>query len=184
VSPVSSKPVTAFSPCSIGNVCTALGSQLNTTCLTDPGQASNPTLISYVLPFYRCSYPSNSSPSLTIRLQSCGNGILEAGEDCDPGGTADPCCNAATCKFASGAVCSPLNSNCCQESCQLASQGTVCRPSVDGQCDVQEVCSGTTAVCPVDAFTADGMSRPSLPLRIQSGTNIEACNYSRYFMWC
>lgn len=71
-SPVSSRPVTEFSPCSIGNICTALGSSLNTRCLGTPGAAGNPALIS---------------------LRSCGNGILEAGEDCDPGNVDDPCCN-------------------------------------------------------------------------------------------
>lgn len=71
-SPVSSRAVTEFSPCSIGNICTALGSSLNTRCLGTPGAAGNPALIS---------------------LRSCGNGILEAGEDCDPGNSEDPCCN-------------------------------------------------------------------------------------------
>lgn len=35
----------------------------------------------------------------------CGNGILEPGEECDPGGVDDACCYGATCKLKPGAVC-------------------------------------------------------------------------------
>ncbi|KAI5479258.1 zinc metalloprotease [Pseudohyphozyma bogoriensis] len=135
MSPVSSKNVSSFSPCSVGNICTALSSSLNTTCLAVPGAAGNPTVIS---------------------LKSCGNGIVEAGEDCDPGSNDDPCCDASTCKFASGAVCSPLNALCCSSTCQVASAGTVCRASVDAQCDREEVCSGTSSDCPDDSYVSDG----------------------------
>jgi hypothetical protein len=35
----------------------------------------------------------------------CGNGILEPGEECDPGLTDSPCCYAKTCKLKPGAIC-------------------------------------------------------------------------------
>lgn len=35
----------------------------------------------------------------------CGNGIKEEGEDCDTGGKESACCDPATCKFKTGAVC-------------------------------------------------------------------------------
>ncbi|KAM0755937.1 hypothetical protein T439DRAFT_16267 [Meredithblackwellia eburnea MCA 4105] len=148
MSPVSQKNVSSFSPCSIGNICSTLSSSLNTTCLATPGQAGNPPLIS---------------------LKSCGNGILEAGEDCDPGNAADPCCDAATCKFAAGAVCDPLNSLCCTTSCQIATAGTVCRASIDAQCDIAETCSGNSSSCPADAFQPDGKSCGSNGLACATG---------------
>lgn len=140
MSPVSEKNVSSFSPCSIGNVCTTLSSSLNTTCLATPGAAGNPSIIS---------------------LRSCGNGIVESGEECDPGNdTSDPCCDASTCKFRAGAVCDPKNSLCCTTQCQVATNGTVCRTSVDAQCDIAEVCDGSSASCPADSYKKDGESLP------------------------
>ncbi|SGY63867.1 BQ5605_C007g04841 [Microbotryum silenes-dioicae] len=136
MSPVSARNTSAFSPCSIGNICYALGNSLNTSCLRVPGATGNPSIIS---------------------IESCGNGILEAGEECDPGGQTDPCCDASTCKFVSGAVCSSLNSLCCN-SCQIASNGTVCRAAIDKRCDIAETCSGLTAECPEDKYQSDGTS--------------------------
>ncbi|GAA5985974.1 hypothetical protein JCM10908_006356 [Rhodotorula pacifica] len=138
MSPVSQRTVSAFSPCSIGNICTTLSSSLNTSCLADPGSARNPALIS---------------------LQSCGNGILEDGEECDPGQNVnDPCCDASTCRFAPGAVCDPRNSLCCTSQCQMATNGTVCRAAVDSLCDIAEVCNGTSVACPNDEYKKDGSS--------------------------
>lgn len=134
MSPVATKKSTAFSPCSIGNVCTSLRDSLNTTCLVKPGQRS------------------------VISLQQCGNGIVEPGEDCDPGQGSSPCCDAKTCKFSSGSVCDPINSPCCTSTCQYASSNVVCRPSIDPQCDQAERCTGRDASCPVDGFIENGKS--------------------------
>ncbi|GAA5832789.1 hypothetical protein JCM11251_005765 [Rhodosporidiobolus azoricus] len=138
MSPVSQKNVSSFSPCSIGNICTTLSNSLNTTCLATPGANGNPSVIS---------------------LQSCGNGILEDGEECDPGSDQDsPCCDPSTCRFRSGAVCDPRNSLCCTASCQIAGNGTVCRPSVDSRCDREEKCDGSSRDCPEDEYESDGRS--------------------------
>lgn len=135
--------VQKFSPCTIGNVCSAMGrNSVKTSCLV-----------------------ANKDVS-TISGSQCGNGIVEAGEDCDCGGASscgdNPCCDPTTCKFTTNSVCDPSNEDCCTSSCQFASNGTVCRPST-GACDPQEVCSGTAATCPSDKTAPDGKSSNSLP---------------------
>jgi hypothetical protein len=138
MNPSTSPGVTKFSPCTIGNICTAIGrNSVKIGCLA-----------------------ANKDVS-TITGSQCGNGIVEAGEDCDCGGASgcanNACCDATTCKFKSNAVCDPSNEDCCTSSCQFSGNGTVCRAST-GICDPQEVCSGTSATCPQGATTPDGMS--------------------------
>ena len=106
----------------------------------------------------------------TISLNQCGNGIVESGEDCDPGaGTNSTCCDSATCKFTSGSVCDYTSSSCCTDQCQLASSGTVCRASRDAQCDTAETCTGSSATCPSDTFTPNGRSCGSNGLKCADG---------------
>lgn len=101
----------------------------------------------------------------TFALQMCGNGIVEAGEDCDPGlGSNSTCCNPTTCKFAAGAVCDPASSPCCTSSCSFAPSTQVCRPSQDSTCDIAEMCTGTSANCPWDRTRPDGMKAFSFEL--------------------
>lgn len=106
MNPSTSSGITDFSPCSIGNICSALGrNSVKSTCL------------------------SANRGVTTISGQQCGNGIVEEGEDCDCGGTEgcgnNACCDPTTCKFKSGAVCDDSNEACCNN-CQLATNGTVC----------------------------------------------------------
>lgn len=136
MNPSTASGITAFSPCSIGNICSALGGQsVKSSCLT------------------------NNKDVVTITGSQCGNGIVEAGEDCDCGGDSgcsdNACCDAATCKFTSGSVCDPSNEQCCTGQCQYAGSGTVCRAST-GVCDPDETCTGTAGDCPVDQKAADG----------------------------
>ncbi|KAM4883688.1 disintegrin and metalloproteinase domain-containing protein 32-like [Sylvia borin] len=68
-----------------------------------------------------------SSPRLSRRSGAvCGNRVVEPGEQCD--------CGTA----------------------QLMKRNTVCRPATDAQCDLPEVCSGSSATCPPDEYVQDG----------------------------
>jgi hypothetical protein len=138
MNPSTGSNIAKFSPCTIGNICSAmLRNSVKTSCLV-----------------------SNKGIS-TITRSQCGNGIVEAGEDCDCGGESgcagNTCCDPTTCKFstANNAVCDPSNEDCCSSNCQFAGAGTVCRAST-GTCDPQETCSGTNATCPPDVNAPDG----------------------------
>ncbi|KAL3421873.1 adam protease adm-b [Phlyctema vagabunda] len=138
MNPSTGSGITRFSPCSIGNICSAIGrNSVKTTCLR------------------------NNRDVTIITDSQCGNGIVEAGEDCDCGGTSgcsgNSCCDPTTCRFTTNSVCDPSNEDCCSSTCQFASSGTVCRAST-GVCDPQETCSGTAAMCPEDATSPDGTS--------------------------
>ncbi|KDQ17689.1 hypothetical protein BOTBODRAFT_29847 [Botryobasidium botryosum FD-172 SS1] len=147
MSPVSEPGEITFSACTVGNICSVLQSTLNTTCLQDP-----------------------DSGTRVISLQMCGNGIVEAGEDCDPGvGNTSPCCDSTTCKFTAGAVCDPKSSDCCSGSCQFAPSTQVCRPAKDAKCDIAEMCTGNNSTCPADKTVADGTSCGSNGLACASG---------------
>lgn len=146
MNPSTGENIKAFSPCSIGNICTAIGrNSVKTGCLTQ------------------------NKDITTLQGSQCGNGIVESGEDCDCGGASgcsgNSCCDAATCKFKRGAVCDPSNEDCCNQSCQFSSSGTVCRSST-GICDPQETCNGTIATCPEDKTAPDGNLSLSFLFRI------------------
>ena len=135
MNPSTGQGISTFSQCTIGNVCSAMGrNSVRTTCLTD----------------------NRNVP--TLQGHQCGNGIVEEGEDCDCGGSANcgtnNCCDPGTCKFKSNAVCDDSNEDCCRN-CQYAGSGTICRPST-GECDPQETCTGSNATCPADVSAPDG----------------------------
>jgi hypothetical protein len=136
MNPSTGNNINSFSPCSVGNICSAIGrNSVKSGCLT------------------------NNRDVNTISGSQCGNGIVESGEDCDCGGKegcgANSCCNPTTCKFTTNAVCDPANEECCTSQCAFASNGTVCRKST-GTCDPQEVCTGSSPVCPADVTAPDG----------------------------
>ncbi|KAI9804784.1 MAG: hypothetical protein M1825_001152 [Sarcosagium campestre] len=129
--------ITEFSPCSIGNICSAmLRNGIKTDCLT-----------------------ANKGVK-TITQQQCGNGIVEDGEDCDCGGEEscgnNKCCNPTTCKFKEDAVCDDSNEDCCS-GCKFAPSNQVCRASTS-ECDPAERCTGSSATCPTDATAPDGQT--------------------------
>ncbi|KAL4268185.1 Zinc metalloprotease [Pleurotus pulmonarius] len=152
MSPVAQAGETNFSPCSLGNICSLMSGtgsgRTNTSCLIDPSQSTR----------------------ATISLQMCGNGIVESGEDCDPGqGINSPCCDSATCRFRQGAVCDPDSSPCCTQECSFAPTTQVCRAAKDARCDTQETCTGNSSSCPTDQFAPNGQSCGSNDLKCASG---------------
>ncbi|KAJ2470958.1 hypothetical protein GGI02_002591 [Coemansia sp. RSA 2322] len=140
-SPVSSDD---FSPCSVRHMCASAAAA---RCLHDPGDR----------------------PTLSAGM--CGNGIKEAGEECDCGTPAqcanDPCCDAATCRLRPAAQCADSNDACCDQ-CRLRPAGAVCRASYS-ECDVQEVCDGASAACPADRHVPDGTACGNASLACASG---------------
>jgi hypothetical protein len=137
MNPSTGTNIQSFSACTVGNICSAmLKNSVKSSCLID------------------------NKGVTTITGQQCGNGIVEGDEECDCGGTegckGNSCCDPNTCKFINGAVCDGYNEPCCHE-CQFAANGTVCRAST-GECDPQEVCSGTNATCPSDQTAPNGQS--------------------------
>jgi hypothetical protein len=136
MNPASEPGVTKFSACTIGNICSALGrNSVKSSC-----------------------FVANKDVT-TITGSQCGNGIVEAGEQCDCGGVSgcgnDTCCDPKTCLFTAGSQCDPGNEDCCTSSCKFAAAGVVCRQST-GVCNPQETCSGTNGTCPPDVTTPDG----------------------------
>ncbi|KAI1322944.1 zinc metalloprotease mde10 [Xylariaceae sp. FL0255] len=138
MNPSTGSSITQFSACTVGNVCTAMGTgSVKSSCLTD------------------------NKDVVTITGSQCGNGIVEQGEQCDCGGDEgcanDPCCDVKTCKYTSGSVCDPMNEGCCTSQCQFMLSGTTCRNST-GSCDPAETCTGSSGECPADEKAPDGQN--------------------------
>uniref|UniRef100_A0A8C3RJ89 ADAM metallopeptidase domain 32 n=1 Tax=Cyanoderma ruficeps TaxID=181631 RepID=A0A8C3RJ89_9PASS len=96
------------------------------------------------------------SPRLSRRSRAvCGNRVVEPGEQCDCGTAqvgADRCCTN-TCRLKLRAKCA---SGLCCRNCQFKKRNAVCRPATDAQCDLPELCSGSSASCPPDEYVQDG----------------------------
>ena len=89
-----------------------------------------------------------SMDCLKPRDDSCGNGVVDAGEECDTGRVIDhPCCTRR-CKLRTGTQCSDTNHMCCT-SCQLAVSGKVCRGSFPLECEGAITCTGNSKHCPL-----------------------------------
>ncbi|ESN94896.1 hypothetical protein HELRODRAFT_128228, partial [Helobdella robusta] len=81
---------------------------------------------------------------------SCGNGLIDDGEDCDCGSFKEEicsrqCCNTTTCMFTPGSECA--TGLCCDfNTCKLKLAGEICR-EVKDECDIEDKCSGTSNLC-------------------------------------
>lgn len=140
MSPIAETGEMNFSQCSIGNVCSLMQStasgKTNTSCLVDPDAPGKKPIIS---------------------LHMCGNGIVEEGEECDPGqGVNSSCCDSSTCKLTPGSQCDPSNTQCCTSTCSFAPTSQVCRPAKNDLCDVAETCIGNSSSCPSDVTAPNG----------------------------
>ncbi|XP_022056523.1 disintegrin and metalloproteinase domain-containing protein 10 [Acanthochromis polyacanthus] len=85
----------------------------------------------------------------------CGNGLVEAGEECDCGYSdqcTDPCCYSANeaegkkCKLQPGKICSPSQGPCCTKECTFKGPDDKCR--LESECAQEGRCNGATALCP------------------------------------
>lgn len=136
---------------------------------TEFSECSN-GFMNHHMPSFRCL---DNKPTKQFGDPECGNGYIEAGEDCDCGGDnceadgnlglKDPCCNGTICKFNQGAECSAIGADsCCNpETCKPVAGGTLCRAAVgtgigEDQCDVAEYCDGVNGNCPKNLFKASG----------------------------
>ncbi|XP_016853749.1 disintegrin and metalloproteinase domain-containing protein 21 [Anolis carolinensis] len=90
-----------------------------------------------------------------FRLKSCGNKVVENGEQCDCGSKfqckSDKCCQS-NCMFRPGGTCA--FGQCCGN-CKYLPVATVCRKRTNA-CDLPEYCNGTSEWCPEDVYVQDG----------------------------
>ncbi|KAK9529996.1 hypothetical protein VZT92_011536 [Zoarces viviparus] len=101
-----------------------------------------------------CLFKPSSSRSIAAG-PSCGNALLDPGEECDCGTVEEcknPCCDASTCRLTEGSQCA--HGQCC-DNCQLKQAVSVCRESA-GDCDLSEYCTGVSEECPEDGFEMNG----------------------------
>ena len=95
----------------------------------------------------------------TIKKATCGNGILEEGEECDCGSEAEckgnPCCSFG-CKLKNGADCSDDNETCCS-GCKFkkSEEFFKCFTS-KSQCQLDSFCDGSSGKCPAVKQATDG----------------------------
>jgi cysteine-rich repeat protein len=107
---------------------------------------------------------TSSSPVTFQAFTACGNGMIDAGEQCDDGNVANHDCCSSTCQF------EPVNTTCAHDlrACTLdvcdgaglcthpaGNAGVTCRPAAT-VCDVAETCTGLSIECPPDAQAPNG----------------------------
>jgi hypothetical protein len=161
MSPVAQAGETIFSPCTVGNICESrscllFSLQRLTTAHMHAGSVMKGVQNNRV--DTSCLVEPDATRT-TISLQMCGNGIVEPGEECDPGqGTTSSCCDVDTCKFKNNAICDPDSTPCCTSQCAFAPATQICRPSRDSRCDQAEFCTGNSSSCPSDLISPNGAS--------------------------
>ncbi|XP_073533546.1 disintegrin and metalloproteinase domain-containing protein 22 isoform X3 [Phyllobates terribilis] len=97
-----------------------------------------------------------NKPLKLLDPPECGNGFVEAGEECDCGTVAEcaaeggECCRK--CMLTEGSQCS--DGLCCS-TCQFIQKGLYCRDAVN-DCDIAEMCTGNSSQCPSNIHKLDG----------------------------
>ncbi|KAH3858876.1 hypothetical protein DPMN_101519 [Dreissena polymorpha] len=148
----------------------AYGNYLMYPYTSDANKPNNfvfsPCSISYIYPVLE-----TKGTCLTDRAASiCGNGEIEAGEECDCGSSEmchllDHCCTPSdakgadrpcTIKRSTGNQCSPLASVCCSSSCRYRSTGEmyVCQDSTE--CTLPAICTTNSSNCPSEKHVSNG----------------------------
>lgn len=97
----------------------------------------------------------------STQAETCGNQIVEDGEECDCGTALqcsfiDKCCNS-NCEIdtGSGYVCSALKHDCCDgTTCQVKTGNEACREATE--CAREAICNGVDATCPAGEYLSDG----------------------------
>ncbi|XP_053326886.1 disintegrin and metalloproteinase domain-containing protein 23 [Spea bombifrons] len=106
-------------------------------------------------------------PTKLFETAECGNGYVEAGEECDCGFRLDcfgDCCKK--CSLSNGAHCS--DGPCCNTSCLFLPREYDCRNAVN-DCDITEYCTGDSGQCPPNLHKQDGYSCDSNQGRCYNG---------------
>ncbi|XP_053554624.1 disintegrin and metalloproteinase domain-containing protein 23 [Bombina bombina] len=106
-------------------------------------------------------------PTKLFEVTECGNGYVEAGEECDCGFRMDcfeTCCKK--CSLANGAHCS--DGPCCNTTCLFLSRENDCRYAVN-ECDITEHCTGDSGQCPPNLRKQDGYACDSNQGRCYNG---------------
>ena len=86
----------------------------------------------------------------------CGDGIVDAGESCDPGLFVDDACCTNDCQLKAGCECA--NADACCTNGVFTVAGVECRPAQHAQCDMAETCTGLRGDCPTDLYKSPGVS--------------------------
>ncbi|XP_062584922.1 ADAM 17-like protease [Saccostrea cucullata] len=101
----------------------------------------------YIYNVIKTKGPGCFTESSTLTV--CGNGRMEGTEECDAGFNGDNCCTSQ-CKLRAGAICSPMNHECCDNKCSTADDKTVCHALPDSlvSCKEASKCNGVDLTCP------------------------------------
>ncbi|NWH57750.1 ADA23 protein, partial [Geococcyx californianus] len=120
-------------------------------------------------------------PTKLFEATECGNGYVEAGEECDCGFRMasrecyPDCCKK--CSLSNGAHCS--DGPCCNTSCLFFPRGYDCRYAVN-ECDIAEFCTGDSGQCPPNLHKQDGYACDANQGRCYNGeckTRDNQCKY-------
>ena len=130
------------------------------TCIMAPSPPNPPAKYfsacsAYYLQNYLSSWKSACLRNKPLQLvgatellvNTCGNNIVEEGEECDCGDEyfcTNPCCNPKTCLLTEDSQC--FEGACCHE-CQIKAFGTSCRVVNDQFCDLEDFCDGKSPKC-------------------------------------
>uniref|UniRef100_G1U0Z2 ADAM metallopeptidase domain 11 n=1 Tax=Oryctolagus cuniculus TaxID=9986 RepID=G1U0Z2_RABIT len=97
-----------------------------------------------------------NKPLKLLDPPECGNGFVEAGEECDCGSVQEcsraggNCCKK--CTLTHDAMCS--DGLCCRR-CKYEPRGVSCREA-ENECDIAETCTGDSSQCPPNLHKLDG----------------------------